>query len=147
MEKGDSCEVDTNTDIYVRLVEDETGEPGGMDKNNSKNIDKSKTRNRKNRKKEVTTNSITIKAEATDQANKGARDDIPGIIGYQYKIDNKGWKPQEPTLTTSHLFENLTQGTTHKITVRAIDKSWKYRRKKEIQVTLEKYHQEMKIYQ
>ena len=36
MEKGESTEVDTNTRHIVRLVEDETGEPGEMDKSNSR---------------------------------------------------------------------------------------------------------------
>ena len=68
--------------------------------------------------------------EATDKANKGARDDIAGIKRISIQNRWRNWEPEEPTLDTTYPFEKLTQGTTHKIIMKAIDKSRKYSRKK-----------------
>ena len=57
------------------------------------------------------------------QQMRGAGPDIAGVEKYQYQIDGGEWLPAEGTLETSHTFPDLEQGSTHTISMRAIDKA------------------------
>lgn len=68
-----------------------------------------------------TANSITVSGQTTDTASLGTNEDIAGIQGYQYQLDNGEWSQE--TASTSYTFTNLEQGSTHTVSMRAIDKA------------------------
>lgn len=65
---------------------------------------------------ETTTDSITVSASTTDTASEGAGESIPGILRYEYSIDGSSWK-------TTNTLQNLSDGTSYTVYVKAIDKA------------------------
>ena len=74
-----------------------------------------------------TTNSITVSGSTEDTGTTGCAAENYGIRGYQFQLkDSAGsvitsWTTE--TTATSYTFNNLTQGTTYKVSMRAIDKA------------------------
>ena len=64
----------------------------------------------------ATTNSLTVKAQATDKADAGAKDDIAGILRYEYRINGGNWQ-------ANNTFTGLKDNTQYNIEVKAIDKA------------------------
>lgn len=108
--------------VYTSL-KDESGRISSTRTINITNIDREKPNDFELEEKEVTGDSIsiTVKGEVTDKASEGARDGIAGIRGYQYKIDNGEWLPQEETTEKSWTFSGLEPESTHTVSMRAVD--------------------------
>ena len=74
-----------------------------------------------------TTNSITISGSTIDTATEGCATANYGIAGYQFQLKNsegtviRSWTTLQAG--TSYTFNNLTQGTTYKVSMRAVDKA------------------------
>lgn len=65
---------------------------------------------------ETTTDSITVSASTTDTASEGAGESIAGILRYEYSIDGSSWQ-------TTNTLQNLSDGTSYTVHVKAIDKA------------------------
>lgn len=65
---------------------------------------------------ETTTDSITVSASTTDTASEGAGESIAGILRYEYSIDGSSWQ-------TTDTLQNLSDGTSYTVHVKAIDKA------------------------
>ena len=65
---------------------------------------------------ETTTDSITVSASTTDTASEGAGESIAGILRYEYSIDESSWQ-------TTNTLQNLSDGTSYTVHVKAIDKA------------------------
>ena len=89
-----------------------------------------------------TTNSITVSGSTEDIATEGCAINNYGIAGYQFQLkDNEGsvitnWTTLQAE--TNYTFSDLTQGTTYKVSMRAVDKAGNYRDSGEITVTTKK---------
>ena len=74
-----------------------------------------------------TTNSITVSGKTEDTGSAGCAIANIGVRGYQYKLSSStgeiitNWTTE--TTATSYTFNNLIQGTTYKVSMRAIDKA------------------------
>ena len=74
-----------------------------------------------------TTNSITVSGSTEDTGTTGCAIANIGVRGYQYKLSSStgeiitNWTTE--TTATSYTFNDLTQGTTYKVSMRAIDKA------------------------
>jgi len=75
----------------------------------------------------VTTNSITVTGNTTDNYTAGCAEANYGISGYQFRLKNEagkeliGWTTKQES--GSYTFSNLTQGINYKVSMRAIDKA------------------------
>lgn len=112
-----AIEVSTNGAVNVRL-KDSGGQTGSTKTINITNID-TISPNAFDLSISKTTNSITVSGSTEDTASAGATSDIAGVRGYQYKIDNENWTEETPS--TSYTFSGLTQGSSHTVSMRAID--------------------------
>ena len=107
-----------NGAIYVRLKAN-TGETGSTKTINITNIDRVAP-NEFNLSTEVGTNSIIVSGSTEDTASEGAANDIAGVRGYQYKINEEAWTSE--TLQTSYTFTGLSSGS-YTVSMRAVDKA------------------------
>ncbi len=85
----------------------------------------------------ATTDSITIIGETTDaQATKDYGQS--GIATYQFSINGQDWVSNKNSLQTSYTFGGLTQNTTYKIKMKAIDQAGNETETEEIEITTER---------
>lgn len=115
----ESINVDKNGPIYARLV-NESGEQGGYATGNITNIDKLPPI-----EFDVlyitTTNSITIEG-STEDASETKENVSSGIKAYYFsKDDGVTWLPINGQEETTYTFNDLNEGTTYKIKMKAID--------------------------
>lgn len=68
-----------------------------------------------------TSNSITVNGSTIDQ-EESENSASSGIGAYYYRIDNGEWKTNTNLLETSYTFTGLTQGTSHTLQMKAVDK-------------------------
>jgi len=113
---SDPIVINKNGNIDVRL-RDKKDRKGKTKTININNIDTSLPNKFTLQETHPTTTSITVKGETTDVADEGSN--VAGIRGYQYKIDEEEWT--EETIETIHTFENLIEGATYKVSMRAVD--------------------------
>ena len=111
----------TNGKVYARLF-DSKNQYTNTATGTVENIDKV-VPNAFNLSTIKTTNSITVTGSTTDTATAGCATSNYGISGYQFQLkDSAGtvltaWTPKQTG--TSYTFNDLTQGTTYKVSMRA----------------------------
>ena len=112
--------METNGIVHAKLV-DNSGQEGDSASANITIIDKLDPIEPTLQVTEVTENSITVQASATDQAQTSEYASS-GIKGYQFsKDDGKTWEPQTPQTSGRYTFNNLTENTSYTLKVKAID--------------------------
>ena len=111
--------METNGTVYAKLV-DSSGQEGGSASANITIIDKLKPNEPTLQVTGVTSSSITVTANATDQAQTNEYASS-GIKGYQFSINNGAWEPQAPQTSGTYTFSNLTANTPYTLKVKAID--------------------------
>ena len=112
--------VTDNCKIYARL-RNNIGPSTNTATGNVENIDKLDPNEPTLQVTEVTENSITVQASATDQAETSEYASS-GIKGYQFSKDNGStWEPQTPQVSGTYTFNNLTENTSYTLKVKAID--------------------------
>ena len=119
-----TIEVENNGIVYARYY---NGTEGFKTTSITiQNIDKV-TPNAFNLSTTKTTNSITVSGNTEDTGSVGCATENYGVRGYQYKLSSStgevltNWTSE--TTATSYTFNNLTQGTTYKVSMRAVDKA------------------------
>ena len=130
-------EIYKNQYIYARLTDNKGN---NVTRSNAKEkitkIDKLKPEEFNINKDEaiITTDSITIMGETTDAM---ATEDYgqSGIETYQFSINGGAWATNKNIEQTSYTFTGLTQNTTYKIKMKAIDHAGNERKTEEIEVT------------
>ena len=111
--------METNGTVYAKLV-DSSRQEGGAASANIENIDKLAPNEPTLGVTGVTENSITVTANAEDQAQTSEYASS-GIKGYQFSINNGSWQPEIPQTSGTYTFNNLTENTSYSIKVKAID--------------------------
>ena len=117
--------METNGTVYARLF-DENEQYTNTATATVKNIDKIAP-TAFNLSTTKTTNSITVSGSSTDTATEGCAAENYGIAGYQFQLKNNegtvitSWTTAQAS--GSYTFSNLTQGTTYKVSMRAVDKA------------------------
>ena len=112
--------METNGTVHAKLV-DNSRQEGGSASGNVTNIDKLAPNEPTLGVTGVTENSITVTANATDQAAT-TEYASSGIKGYQFSKDNGNtWEPTTPQSSGTYTFNNLTENTPYTLKVKAID--------------------------
>lgn len=88
----------------------------GVQSYNVQNVDNVAPNNVQVTVGEITGTTITVNASANDSASTGAGSNIAGIKGYQYSINGTTWQD-------SNILQNLNEGTSYTVYVKAIDKA------------------------
>ncbi len=134
---SDGIKVEENRAIYARLRNNIGGKMEKYATGNVANIDKLEP-NTFEPTVTTTTNSITITGKTTDQeANE--KYGKSGVCKYYFAIDGGDWEPTGGKTVTdenqevSYTFDKLTQGTSHTLKMKAVDKAGKERIIEDIQ--------------
>jgi len=109
-----TIKVNKNTEIYARYYDGTNSL--GVKNYSIQNVDNVNPSNVTARVSQKTTNSLTIDANADDEASSGAGADISGILRYEYSMNGTNWQ-------TSNIISNLNHNTEYTIYVKAIDKA------------------------
>jgi len=130
--------ISTNKKVYAKLF-DSTNQSVGTATATVTNIDylSPKVFQDANINTTVTTNSIKVTGSTTDEYTTGCASTNYGVSGYQFILKNSaGTEIATSSIQsgTSYTFNNLTQGTTYLVSIKAIDKAGNETTSKDISV-------------